>query len=126
MRSRSAGEGGLRGTPGAGEARREAGTVTAEFAAVVPAVLLVLAFCLAGLQLSTLRLTVQDAAALAARSAAREDTFDAAALVSGAMTRIERRGDLVCATVTVPGTPLTGILGTVGVSASSCALAGGA
>lgn len=126
MRSRSAGDG-RRGDRVAGaESGREAGTVTAEFAAVVPAVLLVLAFCLAGLQLSTLRLTVQDAAALAARSVARGGSFDPGALVDGAATRFDRRGNLVCATVTAPGTPLTGILGAIRVSASSCAFVDGA
>ena len=99
--------------------------MTAEFAAVVPAVMLVLALCLGSLQVSTLHLRVQDAAALAARSAARGDAFEAGALVDGAATRIERRGNLVCATVTVPGTPLGGILGAIEVSASSCGLAGG-
>lgn len=105
--------------------RGQRGSVTAEFAAVVPAVMLVLALCLGGLQLSTRRLQVQDAAALAARSAARGAPFDVAVLVPGAVMRIERRGNLVCAAVTVPGTPLAGMLGAVEVSASSCALAGG-
>lgn len=105
--------------------RGQRGSVTAEFAAVVPAVVLVLALCLGGLQLSTRQLQVQDASALAARSAARGASFDVAALVAGAATRIERRGNLVCTVVTVPGTPLAGILGAVEVSASSCALAGG-
>lgn len=104
---------------------RQEGSATAEFAAVVPAVMLVLALCLGGLQLSTRQLQVQDAAALAARSAARGASFDATALVPGAATRIERRGNLVCAVVTVPGTPLSGILGVVEVSASGCSLAGG-
>ncbi|MBB5633549.1 acyl CoA:acetate/3-ketoacid CoA transferase beta subunit [Cryobacterium mesophilum] len=105
--------------------RDQRGSVTAEFAAVVPAVMIVLALCLGGLQLSTRQLRVQDAAALAARSAARGTSFDVAALVAGAAMQIERRGNLVCAVVTVPGTPLAGILGAVEVSASSCALAGG-
>jgi len=126
VRSPSAGDGRRSGWIARAEGRRESGTVTAEFAAVVPAVLLVLAFCLAGLQLSTLQLTVQDAAALTARSVARGGTFDMGALVDGAATRIERRGNLVCATVTTPGTPLTGIMGVIRVSASSCAFAGGA
>lgn len=99
--------------------------MTAEFAAVVPAVMLVLALCLGGLQLSTLRLKVQDAAAIAARSAARGGAFDAAAFVDGASTRIDRRGNLVCATVTAPGAPLVGVIGSIEVSASSCALADG-
>lgn len=87
--------------------------------------MLVLALCLGGLQLSTLRLKVQDAAALASRSAARGGSFDAGALVNGAATRIEHRGNLVCATVTAPGAPLAGVIGDIEVSAFSCALAGG-
>ncbi len=87
--------------------------------------MLVLALCLGALQLSTLRLMVQDAAAQAARSAARGGSFDAAALVDGATARIDRRGNLVCATVTAPGALLAGVLGSIDVSASGCALAGG-
>lgn len=99
--------------------------MTAEFAAVVPAVILVLALCLGGLQLSTRRMQAQDAAALAARSAARGSPFDASAILEGAATRIEHRGNLVCAVVTMPAAPLAGVLGAVEISASSCALAGG-
>lgn len=117
----------MRGAARRGAARRshdgESGSVTAEFAAVVPAVMLMLALCLGALQLSTLRLTVQDAAAQAARSAARGGSFDAAALVEGAAARIDRRGNLVCATVTAPGALL--VFGPIEVSASGCALAGG-
>jgi Flp pilus assembly protein TadG len=105
--------------------RRQRGSITAEFAAVVPAVMLVLALCLGGLQLSSRQLQVQDAAALAARSAARGASFDAAVILPGATTRIERRSNLVCAVVTMPGRPLAGILGAVEVSASSCSLRGG-
>lgn len=105
--------------------RREAGTVTAEFAAVVPAVILVLACCLGGLQLSTQQLRIQDVASVAARSAARGDGLDSGRLVDGATTATQRRGNLVCVVVTAPGRIFAGVFGAVTLTASGCALAGG-
>jgi hypothetical protein len=54
-------------------ADRERGTVTAEFAVTLPALLLVLAACLGALRLGAEQVRIVDAAALAARSAARGD-----------------------------------------------------
>ena len=101
--------------------------MTAEFAAVVPAVILVLAMSLGGLQLATRQLQLQDAAALVARSAARGGPVESlvGSLVPGAAARVEHRANLVCAQVSVAGTPLSAILGSVNLTASSCALAGG-
>jgi hypothetical protein len=117
VRSRSADE-----TPAG-----ERGSVAAEFAAVVPAVALVLALSLGGLQLATRQVQLQDAAALVARSAARgADTAGLAGrLVPGATSLIERRGDLVCARVTTHSTTLAAVLGSATISATSCALASG-
>ena len=101
-------------------AERQAGTVTAEFAVTVPAVLLVLAACLGGLRLGAERLRVVDAAAQVARSAARGDAgAEAAAGRIGATAAVRRAGDLVCADVRL-AVPLLGL--PVPVSASSCAL----
>lgn len=82
---------------------REAGTVTAELAVAVPAVLLVLAACLGGLAAGAEQLRLQGAAALAARSAARGDgDARAAVLAAGAgagEVRFSRTADgVVCAT----------------------------
>lgn len=103
----------------------ESGSVTAEFAAVVPAAILVLACCLGGLQLCVQQSRVQDAAAAAARSIARGDTLDVSRLVAGASATTRPRGNLVCVSVSAPGPLLAGLLGAVPVTASSCALAGG-
>jgi hypothetical protein len=100
--------------------------VTAEFATVAPAVVLVLAFCLAGMQLSAQQLRLQDAAATAARSVARGDSAGpASGLVPGARLTIVQRGDLVCVTASTQGSPASGLLAALSVSASSCALDGG-
>jgi hypothetical protein len=95
----------------------------------MPAVLLVLATALGGVQLAGLQLRAQDAAADAARSYARGDQGGvvlarlARQLPGAGVTRIAR-GDLVCARVTVAPTGPIARLGIV-VSASGCALAGG-
>jgi hypothetical protein len=107
----------------------ERGSVVAEFAVAMPAVLLVLATALGGVQLAGLQLQAQDAAADAARSYARGES---AAVVAGRLQRqvpegsVVRytRGDLVCARVEVtPSGPIARLgLTAVGVS---CALSGG-
>jgi hypothetical protein len=114
-------------SPSAGSGSRgEAGSVTAEFAAVLPAVVVVLACCLAGIQLAAQQVRLQDAAAAAARSVARGDSLDAAAeLVPHSRLRVEHRGEIVCVTASAPGSALVGMLRGIAVSASSCALEGG-
>jgi hypothetical protein len=93
----------------------------------MPAVVLVLAFCLAGAQLATTQLRVQDAASSAARAASRGEGAGAVdwrtkQLLPGvSVTRHDRDG-LVCATVTLPAT-LPGPASVVTLSASACALA---
>jgi hypothetical protein len=101
---------------------RDGGTVTAELAVALPAVVLVLAACLGGLRLGTERLQATDAAALVARAAARGDRTGAIQAVrgdGGTVTGVVRAGDLVCATVRRQSR----ILGlAVPVSARVCAL----
>lgn len=100
------------------------GTVTAEFAVALPAVVLVLAACLGGLQVAGHQLRLQDAAAVAARSVARGGSLGAAQarasrMVPGASVAHRTDGDLVCvslALVVPPGLTLR---------AASCALGGG-
>jgi len=107
----------------------ERGSVVAEFAVAMPAVLLVLATALGGVQLAGLQLRAQDAAADAARSYARGEPAGVVAgrlqrQVPGASVVRFARGDLVCVRVEVaPSGPITR-LGVTAVG-SSCALSGG-
>lgn len=108
-------------------AEHERGGATVEFAVLIPAVCLVLALCLSGLQLAVHQLQLHDAAALAARSAGRgaDPSAVVGQLVPAASMSSERRGNLVCVHLSTQGSPLTGLLGFGSVSASSCALSGG-
>ena len=91
--------------------------MTAEFAAVIPAVLLVLAACLACVQLASQQLQLQDAAAATSRALARGDPPPSFA---GAAVATHREGDLLCARLTSTGQVL---LPGVTLTAQSCALA---
>lgn len=109
---------------------REEGSVTAEFAAVLPAVLVVLACCLGAVQVVGQQVRMTDAAADAARSLARGDGADrAAGLVHRSVGEVvfgtERRGEFVCASLSAPAAfaPFAALGLTV--AAGSCALAGG-
>ena len=105
----------------------EIGSATAEFAVLMPAVCLVLAVCLSGVQLATHQLQLHDAAALAARSAGRGGSPSALVgqLVPGASVHSERRGNLVCVYVAAQGAPVASLLGFGTVNATGCALADG-
>ncbi len=102
----------------------DAGSVTAEFAVALPAVVLVFAACLTGMQVAGQQLRLQDAAAHAARSVARGELASTAAAraareVPGASLAQYADGDLVCVIARAPAAfGLT-------ISAVSCALAGG-
>lgn len=88
---------------------------------VMPAVLLVLACCLGGMQLASQQLRLQDAAAIAARLAARgDDPASARGLVPGSSIAVQEKGELTCATAAVSGGG--GVLGGVELTATSCAL----
>ncbi|MEO8263427.1 MAG: TadE family type IV pilus minor pilin [Pseudolysinimonas sp.] len=107
----------------------ERGSVVAEFAVAMPAVMLVLVMLLGGVQLGGTQLRAQDAAADAARSWARGEssTIVSARLarqVAGANVTRSSRGDLVCATVTVTA---RGPLQRIGLTATgfACAVSGG-
>lgn len=103
----------------------ERGSVTAEFAVALPSVVLVLAACLSGLAVTGQQLRLQDAAALAARTLARDGDPESlvARLVPGARVSRQADGDLACVALTLPAT-LTGLL-PLTLTARSCALAGG-
>jgi hypothetical protein len=87
-------------------------------------VIVVLACCLGGLRLAGEQLRLQDAAAAAARAVARgEGEGIATTLVPGASVARQDRGDLACVTVATSGG--LGLIGSVALEASSCALADG-
>ena len=102
------------------------GSVAAEFAAVVPAVVVVLVACLAGFQVAGAQVRLQDAAAIAARSLGRGAAAPSPALAhgfGGVSTTHWSDGDLVC--VRLESRIRVGSMLTVPVSARSCALGGG-
>ncbi len=95
---------------------------------MIPAVLLLLACCLGGVQLVSQQLRLQDAAAAASRSLARgESTRTASAqvaqLVTGALLERDDRGGMVCVRLVSAAPP--GVFAAVRVRAASCALAVG-
>lgn len=106
--------------------RVDRGSVSAEFAIALPAVALVLVCCLSGLQLAAQQVRLQDAAALAARSAARgEGTGIAARLAPGAAVAHWRDGDLECVRLTAPAASAPGTLLGITLRATGCALGSG-
>ena len=100
--------------------------MTAEFAVAMPAVLLVLATALGGIQLAGLQLRLQDAAADAARGLGRGDPRSTVqqrieSQVPGATLTVTTLDDVVCARLwAAPGWPI-GLTG-IQVEATSCAL----
>jgi len=101
--------------------------VTAEFAVALPAIALVLAACLASVQLVGHQVRLTDAAADAARALGRgESAAEAGAIadrVSGGATLAVTEDDLfVCVMLRAPG---HGLLAPIELRAESCAVAGG-
>ena len=102
------------------------GSVVAEFAVALPAVALVVLLGAGALGACARQVRLQDAAADAARLIARGESEArahevVAAAASGARTAIERRGEIVCVTVSAPaGSALP-----LALSATGCALDGG-
>lgn len=104
----------------------ERGSAVAEFAVALPAVLLVLATVLGGVQLGTLQLRLQDAAADAARSLGRGDASPAVASRVSRQTptahwSVTRPAGLVCVHLVASAAPPAGVLG-LQAAAASCAL----
>lgn len=108
---------------GAARGSRCEGSVTAEFAVVVPAVILVLGLCLAALQVAGLQVRLQDAAAIAARSLGRNDEVPGLSPGLARATLVSsQRGPLICARLALPVSgPLGDLLG-IDLKAESCAL----
>ncbi|MBK0420229.1 pilus assembly protein [Leucobacter sp. CSA1] len=101
----------------------ERGAVTAEFAIVLPAVLLVLGLVIGGILLAAHRVVLTSAAADLARLEARGDAELAAARLSelGGGIRADREsiGGLLC--VTLGSRPGGGALAVVEITARGCA-----
>jgi hypothetical protein len=108
-------------TDGATIARgRERGSVTAEFATALPAVLLCLALCVGAVQAAGQQARLLDHAATAARLIGRGDPLPEPP--RGATRTVGSEGALVCVTVSAPSDAVgLGALG-VTVSARSCVL----
>lgn len=103
--------------------RGDRGSVTAEFAVALPAVVLLVACCLSGLAVAGQQLRLTDAAALAARTLARGGDPEAlvARLSPGAAVSRSADGDLACVTLTASASGLLPL----DLGATSCALDGG-
>lgn len=96
------------------------GSVTAEFAAALPAVMLCLALCVGAIQAAAQQARLLDHAAAAARLLGRGDP--APQPPTGAARRVGSADGLLCVTVTAPSA--VGGIGALGltVSARSCVL----
>ncbi|WP_159500895.1 TadE family protein [Microbacterium sp. 18062] len=103
------------------------GSVSAEFAVALPAIVLLLALCVGALSSASRQVRLQDATADAARLIARgDDEGRGLSLVRqsvpDAQATVIRDGDLVCVAASAPvGLPLPEIR----LDARSCALDGG-
>lgn len=95
----------------------ERGSVTAEFAVVLPAVLVCLGLCVGAIQAAAQHVRLTDAAAVAARALGRGDDAGGIVSRSGAAIETERTGGLLCVRLTATSS-VTG-LGPLGVSASA-------
>lgn len=109
--------------------RADRGSVVAEFAIALPAVLLVFLVLMSGIQVGALAVRLSDAAADAARGLARGDSSAAvserlAVQVPGASLQHRAEGELVCAELTLTPSGAGGLLG-IRLAARSCAHAGG-
>lgn len=99
------------------------GSVTAELAVALPAVVVLAAVLIWGLQLAAEQVRLQDGAALAARALGRGEAVPSTGRAAGAELTSWRDGELVCARL---GRAATGPLGVrVELAAASCALDGG-
>lgn len=103
--------------------RDDAGSVTAEFAVAMPAVVLVLGICVGVVVGASVQVRVQDAAGEAARLAARGDDAAVALSIAGnaASLDIWDAGELRCARVSAPVLVVGLDLG-IRAEAASCAL----
>ncbi|GAB3275641.1 MULTISPECIES: TadE family type IV pilus minor pilin [unclassified Microbacterium] len=115
------------GGPDGGQGAGERGSVAAELAVALPAVVVVILLGVGALMAASTQVRLQDVAADAARLVARGEPEGRASgvvaqAVPGARAATSRRGDLVCVTASVDarvaGVPIP-------LRAASCALGGG-
>ncbi len=119
-----------RQTRQARRSRQDGGSVTAELAVVLPAVMLVLVCCLGAVQTVGQQLRLSDAVADAARSLGRGDSAAEArgiarTLVGEAAFRSESDGRFVCVRLSAPSVFAPYAVLGLTVTARSCALTGG-
>src|ERR1700710_2708626 len=113
------------GASGATVVADERGAVTAEFAAALPAVALLLVLALGAVQAAGLQLRVVDAASIAARSLGRSESGGqadgrVAALIGPHELSSSSEGDFVCVAVSAPlAFGALGGLGSPGLSISA-------
>src|SRR4029453_16948745 len=103
------------------------GSVTAEFAVALPAIALVLASCLASVQLVAQHVRLTDAAADAARALGRGESEGVAQAIAdrtsgGAGLATWNEDQFVCVSLSAPG---RGLLAAIELRAESCAVSGG-
>jgi Flp pilus assembly protein TadG len=108
--------------------REATGSVTAEFAVALPAVIVVLACCLGAVQIASHQVRLSDAAADAARTLARGDSIGVvearAQRVAGTVElTTSTSGDFICVELSASAGPA--VLAGLRIRASGCALAGG-
>lgn len=103
--------------------RAERGSVAAEFAVAMPAVVIVLAMCVGAVVSASTSVRVQDAAGEAARLSARGDAPEAVLSIAGGAASLETwdSGELRCARVSAP-LVFAGVTISVRVKGESCAL----
>ncbi|MEV8214396.1 TadE family type IV pilus minor pilin [Leifsonia sp. NPDC077715] len=97
------------------------GSVSAEFAVALPAVLGCLALCVGGIAGAAQYAALAGSAAVAARLAGRGDDPGGAGAPAGSTVGIEREGGLVCVSSTASGDTTLSRLG-IRLSARACAL----
>ena len=106
----------------------DVGSVTVEFAVVLPAVLAIVALAVGAVGASAQSVRLADAAAVAARQTARGDLESVpvtlAALAPGASSSSSLEGEVVCLALTRP-VSLGPLSGAVTLRARSCAPAAG-
>ena len=106
---------------------RERGSITAEFAAALPAVLVVLALCLGAVQVVGQQVRMSDAAGDVARLLARgEGAGPASGLLAavgpGTVLTPERQGEFYCARLSAPSAFAPFAAAGLALRARSCAL----
>lgn len=107
--------------------REERGTVTAEFAVVLPAALVVLGLAIGGVLLAAQRVALVSLAGEVARLEARGDADAAEARLAhaGLDVDVERRRDGALLCVGLSTAPGRGALAAITISAESCAAVSG-